>query len=158
MQSASNSMETTTNSLFLERVKRAAGLEDLYDARDVAEVVFRTMRDVMTTEASDRVASELQGKVMSTGDSGTAECELAQLWQDTNPVVRALSRVRPPLEIKPETFVFRISQEAGISRGIDPLEVTEAIFSAFKQELSPERIKEISDFMPGDIRQVWRRA
>jgi hypothetical protein len=44
---------------FLEKVMFKAELEDIFDARDITEVVFRTMRDMMTTEASDRVAEEL---------------------------------------------------------------------------------------------------
>jgi uncharacterized protein (DUF2267 family) len=147
-----------TNSLFLSRVKQAAGLEDLYDARDIAEVVFRTMRDVMTTAASDRVAAELEGKVLSIGGSDASKCELAQLWKDTNPLVRFLARLRPPLVIKPETFVFRVSQEAGLSRGIDPVEVVAAVFSALKLELSQTQTQEIANFLPGEIRQIWQQA
>jgi uncharacterized protein (DUF2267 family) len=158
MQSASNTGITYTKSQFLEKIKRSAGLEDLYDARDIAEVVFRTMRDVMNTEASEQIATDLQGKVLTIGDSEASQCELAHLWQDTNPLVRFLSRVRPPLKIKPETFIFRISQEAGLSRGIDPIDMTESIFSALKEELSQKSIQLITDAMPGDIRQLWRRA
>ncbi|PSB14246.1 DUF2267 domain-containing protein, partial [filamentous cyanobacterium CCP2] len=36
---------------FLEKVMVKGGLADLYDARDLTEVVFRVMRDLMTTEA-----------------------------------------------------------------------------------------------------------
>ncbi len=158
MQDVSTADTMGTASSFLDRVKQAAGLEDLYDARDVAEVVFRTMRDVMTTDASDRVAAELAGKVLSTGDSQMSQCELAMLWKDTNPFVRFLARLRPPLAIKPETFIFRVSQEAGLSRGIDPIEVVEAVFSALKRELSQARIQEVADFLPGEIRQIWKQA
>ena len=44
---------------FLEKVMVEAGFADLYDARDFTEVVFRVMRDLMTTDAIDRVESEL---------------------------------------------------------------------------------------------------
>lgn len=42
--------------LFLEKVRIAGELEDICDARDVTEAVFRTVRELMPLEASDRVA------------------------------------------------------------------------------------------------------
>ncbi len=144
-------------SQFLETVQRQAGLEDLYDARDIAEVVFRTMRDMMTTEASDRVAAELDGKMLSTGD-GASQDKLVEIWKDTNLLVRFLSRIRKPLNIDTNTFLFRISQEAGLSRGITAAHAIEAVFSALKCELSSERIQEIATFLPDELRQAWRSA
>lgn len=44
---------------FLEKVMVEGGFADPYDARDFTEVVFRVMRDLMATEAADRVADEL---------------------------------------------------------------------------------------------------
>lgn len=44
---------------FLEKGMAEGGLEDLYDGRDVTEVVFRIMRDLVTTEAANRVADVL---------------------------------------------------------------------------------------------------
>lgn len=142
---------------FLERVRRQAGLDDLYDARDVTEVVFRTMRDLMTTEASDRVASELTAVALPTEDQALGQ-PVSVLWRDTNPIVALLSRLRGPLEIKPETFLFRIQQEAGLQRGIDPERAVEAVFAATKYELSEERIQEISTYLPDEIRQLWTRS
>lgn len=43
---------------FLEKVMLKGNLSDLFDARDITEVVFRVMRDLMTTEAADRVEEE----------------------------------------------------------------------------------------------------
>lgn len=48
------------NMPFLEKVKEQANLENIYDARDLAEVVYRTMRDLMPNETIDRVTSELE--------------------------------------------------------------------------------------------------
>lgn len=144
-------------SSFLETVQKQAGLDDLYDARDIAEVIFRTMRDMMTTDASERVAQELDGKLLATGD-GASQDKLVEIWKDTNLLVRFLSRVRKPLTIDPDTFVFRISQEAGLPRGITPEAAIEAVFSALKAELSRDRIQEVSTFMPGILRQAWQTA
>ncbi|NJL37581.1 MAG: DUF2267 domain-containing protein [Leptolyngbyaceae cyanobacterium SM1_4_3] len=142
---------------FLKKVMVRGELEDLYDARDIAEVVFRTMRDMMPTEVSDRVAAELQGEAIATKDKALQN-DVADLWKDTNPIVRFLSRLRPPLVIEPETFLFRIRQEAGLSNGVEAEVVIAAVFSAVKAELSQERIDEITGFLPGEIKQMWRQA
>lgn len=140
---------------FLEKVRRKAGLEDLYDARDIAEVVFRTMRDVMTNDLVDRITADLTKS--QAGDT-SSDNDLIKLWQDTNRLVRWLSRVRPPLEIKDETFLFRISQEAGLSRGIYPEDALSAVFTSLKAELPQPRIQEVTPTLPGFIRQIWQEA
>jgi len=145
------------NMPFLEKVMLRGNLEDVFDARDVSEVVFRTMRDVMTTEAADRVTSELHEEALPTDDKALQN-EVAELWQDTNPIVRFLSKIRPPLEIKPETFLFRINQEAGLPRGVEAETAIKAVFSATKDELSEERVSEIANFLPGEIKQMWQQA
>ncbi|HEY9876000.1 MAG TPA: DUF2267 domain-containing protein [Candidatus Obscuribacterales bacterium] len=142
---------------FLEKVMLKGNLTDLFDARDITEVVFRTMRDMMTTEAADRVAGELHEEAEPTKDKALQN-EVSDLWEDTNPLVRFLSRIRPPLEIKPETFLFRINQEAGLPPQTDPETVIKAVFAATKDELSEDRIKEIANFLPGKIREIWEHA
>lgn len=142
---------------FLEQVRQQAGLEDVYDARDITEVVFRTMRDLMSNEASDRVAEELTVQALPTDDQALGK-QVSVLWRDTNPLVALLSRIRQPLVIKPETFLFRVQQEAGLQRGISSERVVSAVFSATKAELSEDRIQEIGTCLPGEIRQLWERA
>src|SRR4028119_2309227 len=142
---------------FLEKVMFKAELEDIFDARDITEVVFRTMRDMMTTEASDRVAEELHKEAEPTEDKALQN-EIADLWKDTNPLVSFLSRIRPPLIIRTETFLRRIRQEAGLEPNVDREMVVKAVFSATKDELSEERIKEIADFLPDEIRKLWEEA
>ena len=139
---------TTLCQTFLETVAANAGLDSTYDARDIAEVVFRTMRDLMPTEVSNRIASELDGK----SDS------LAQLWRDTNPLVRWLSQVRPVLEIKDGVFLTRIQQEAGVPLYVDAADVMMAVFEGIKQILSSEATSEIARHLPGQIRVAWNRA
>jgi uncharacterized protein (DUF2267 family) len=142
---------------FLEKVMYKGNLEDIFDARDITEVVFRTMRDMMTTEASDRVAEELHKEAEPTDDKALQN-EIADLWTDTNPIVSFLSRIRPPLIIKSDTFLFRIRQEAGLPQGVEPETATKAVFSATKDELSEERVKEIAGFLPDEIRKIWEEA
>lgn len=142
---------------FLEKVMYKGNLSDIFDARDITEVVFRTMRDMMTTEAADRVESELHKTAEPTEDKALQN-EIADLWNDTNPLVSFLSRIRPPLIIKSDTFLFRISQEASLEQGLDPETVVKAVFSATKDELSEERVKEIAGFLPDKIRELWENA
>lgn len=142
---------------FLEKVMLKAELEDIFDARDITEVVFRTMRDMMTNEASDRVEAELHKEAEPTEDKALQN-EIAELWKDTNPIVSFLSRIRPPLIIKSDTFLFRINQEASVQQGIEAETVVKAVFSATKDELSEERKKEISGFLPDKIRELWEAA
>lgn len=148
----------TENMDFLEKVMVRGKLEDIFDARDLSEVVFRTMRDLMTTEASERVTSELESTPSLTTDNKALQNDLAELWKDTNPIVRFLSQVRSPLKFDDETFLRRIRQEGGLPKNVMPETVVTAVFAASKAELSQERISEIAGFMPGKIRELWEQA
>jgi uncharacterized protein (DUF2267 family) len=148
---------------FLEKVMVKGHLEDIFDARDITELVYRTMRDLMTTEASDRVASELHKEALPTDDK-TLQTEIAELWKDTNPLTGFLSRIRPPWHgpapfvIDSDLFAFRIEQEGGLPSGVKPETAIAAVFSATKDELSEERILEIAGFLPDRIRKIWEAA
>lgn len=149
---------------FLEKVMIKGGFEDIFDARDVTEVVYRVMRDVMTTEAADRVAAELHKPAEQTDDKAL-QMEIADLWKDTNPIVGFLSRIRPqfkgPFAIDDETFLFRVKNEAPLAAtgyDLDRDQVVKAVFSATKEELSEERIKEVANWLPGKVRQLWEEA
>jgi uncharacterized protein (DUF2267 family) len=148
---------------FLEKVMIGAKLSDPYDARDITEVVFRVMRDLMTTEAADRVADELHEEVLETTDK-TLQMEIVDLWKDTNPIVGFLSRVRPPwkepepFKIDADRFLFRVANESGMPPSLDREEVIKAVFSATKDELSEERIQEISGWLPGHVQELWTQA
>jgi uncharacterized protein (DUF2267 family) len=154
---------------FLEKVMVEGGFADPYDARDFTEVVFRVMRDLMTTEAADRVANELHEAVMPTEEKAL-QMEVADLWKDTNPLVGFLSRVRPPwqgpgiFKIDSDRFFFRVANEGGLERSpdhkdADRKQAVKAVFSATKQELSEERIQEIASWLPeGGVRELWEQA
>ena len=155
---------------FLEKVMLKSGLEDLFDARDVTEVVYRVMRDLMTTEASDKVAEELEDKEVLPTEDKALKMDIADLWKDTNPLVGFLSRVRPPFKkhhgpglfnIDDDRFLFRVKNEAPMAKtgfDLDREQVVKAVFSATKEELSEERIQEIAQFLPGRVRELWDEA
>lgn len=154
---------------FLEKVVVEGGFSDPYEARDFTEVVFRIMRDLMTTEAADRVADELHESVMPTNDK-TLQMEVTDLWQDTNPLVGFLSRVRPPwqgpgiFKIDSDRFFFRAANEGGLERNSEDREAAckravKAVFSATKAELSEDRIQEIATWLPeAGVRELWNQA
>ena len=157
------------NRSFLEKVMVEGGFADPYDARDFSEIVFRVMRDLMTTEAADRVADELHEEVMPTTEKAL-QMEVTDLWKDTNPLVGFLSRVRPPwqgpgiFKIDSDRFFFRVANEGGLER--DPVhkdanrkQAVKAMFSATKNELSEERIQEIAPWLPEQgVRELWEEA
>ncbi|MEH1947303.1 MAG: DUF2267 domain-containing protein [Nostoc sp.] len=148
---------------FLEKVQVKAGFADPYDARDFTEVVFRVMRDLMTTEASDRVEAELHIEAVPT-DEKALQFEVSDLWKDTNPIVGFLSRVRPPwqgpgiFKIDSDRFLFRVANESGMPRSVEREQAVKAVFSATKDELSEERIQEIASWLPDYVRQLWDQA
>lgn len=142
---------------FLEKVMVKGKLYDIFDARDITVIVYRVMRDMMSTEASDRVGEELHKEALPTDDK-SLQMEIAELWKDTNPLVAFLSRIRPPLEIKDERFLFRVANEGSMPKYTEPERVVKAVFSATKEELSQERIAEIGETLPGKIKQLWNQA
>ncbi|MBD2256595.1 DUF2267 domain-containing protein [Pseudanabaena sp. FACHB-2040] len=149
---------------FLEKVMVKGSIPDPYDARDIAEVVFRVMRDVMTTEEADRVESELHTEALDT-DEKALRMEVADLWHDTNPIVSFLSRIRPPLRgpgwtgIGSDLFLKRVDTEASVPPTSNAKKVVTAVFSATKDELSQERIQELAEWMPqGTVRELWENA
>ncbi|MGD1943648.1 MAG: DUF2267 domain-containing protein [Leptolyngbyaceae cyanobacterium] len=150
---------------FLKKVMLKGNLSDLYDARDVTEVVFRVMRDVMSTAEADRVEAELEELATQNAEDKSLQVEIADLWHDTNPLVGFLSRLRPPLGgegplgIDSELFLSRIDKEAAVPKTSNGTIVTEAVFSATKEELSAERIAEIASWLPeGKVKELWDNA
>ncbi|AFZ19285.1 DUF2267 domain-containing protein [Allocoleopsis franciscana] len=145
---------------FMETVMHKGHLENAFVAKDITELVFRTMRDLMTTEASDRVAIELkeENEEVPTEEYKPIPDDLGDLWRDTDPVMGFLSRIQGPMKFDSDSFLFRLRQEANLPEGIDLETVICAVFSATKQELSQARIEEIASFLPEKIRRMWNQA
>lgn len=145
---------------FMETVMHKGHLENAFVAKDITELVFRTMRDLMTTEASDRVAIELEeeNEEVPTEEYKPIPDDVGDLWRDTDPVMGFLSRIQGPMKFDSDSFLFRLRQEAHLPEGIDLETVIGAVFSATKQELSQARIEEIASFLPEKIRRMWNQA
>ena len=108
---------------FLKKVMLKGNIKTIYDARDATEIVFRTMRDLMSEEATKDIASELHTEASST-DMKAAQEEIADLWTDSNPLVRFLSKIRPKLKFDDDTFFFRVEKEGGLAKTTGPKTVT----------------------------------
>lgn len=152
---------------FLKKVMVKGNLSDPYDARDITEVVFRVMRDVMSTQQADRVESDLSSEdaAAASADDKSLHVDIAELWHDTNPIVSFLSRIRPPLKgeapfgIDSDLFLQRIDREAAVPKTANGEIVTRAVFAATKDELNQERIQEIADWLPeGKVKELWVNA
>ncbi|WP_017326403.1 DUF2267 domain-containing protein [Synechococcus sp. PCC 7336] len=131
---------------FLGKVMQKANLPDIYDARNITIVVFRALRDLMTTEAAERTEETFDDE------------RIALLWKDDNPIVAALAKLRPPLEVDTETFLRRIRQEGGVPGGVTAEAAVNAVFSTAKGELPADRIAEISGFLPDGLKTMWEQA
>ncbi len=144
---------------FLEKVQAHAGFPDIYDARDFSVVVFRTLRDLMTTEMSDSIARDLEFTPISIQSDKSLNGNVAQLWNDTNPLVSWLSRLRGPLNVTTDRFLRRTIEEGGgLPNGITPEAAIQAVFHVTKAELSPTSEREIFDVLPPEIAQLWKAA
>lgn len=108
------------------------------ELREITEIGFRTMRDLMTDETVEHVAEELHTPIAENGGDTPLPrktplmSDVADLWEDTNPLVHLLSRVRPMLDVRDTTFLFRIQQEAGLPPHVEPERVVKAVFSVTK--------------------------
>lgn len=144
---------------FLEKVALKAELSDIFDARDLTNVVYRTMRDLISSETSAAVASELEGEeVESDATNKRMQDEVSDLWKDDNPLVALISKVRPQLKFDADTFIFRIEKEGGLPRGTTGEKVINAVFSATKEELSGDVKQQVAEFLPGKIKDMWEAA
>ena len=149
---------------FLEKVKLKGELPDLYDARDITEVVFRSMRDMMPKEMIKGIESELHEEGTES-EKKPLQVDVANLWMDTNPLVRLLSLIRAPfkqgeglLAVDDSQFLSRIKNEGGIPKTADHERVVKAVFSATKEELSNDNVEAIGQCLPGHVKELWQAA
>jgi len=139
---------------FLDKVIDRSGLQTANDAQRAANVVFRILRDMMLNKTSNQIEQDLKERAPE------SEREVIDLWQDPNVMVAFFSRISPAqnLHIKPTTFMARLREEGALPPGVSPEEVAEAVFSATKEILPPERNQELAELLPGELRQLWQRA
>ncbi|EAZ91390.1 DUF2267 domain-containing protein [Crocosphaera chwakensis] len=136
---------------FLAKVIEQSGLENDNDAQAATKVVFRIMRDLIPSDQIEQIEQQLHQ------EAPKADMEIADLWNDPNVMVAFFSRVSPfrQLPIGSNTFFLRLDQEAALPEGVEAKKVTKAVFSALKDELPQQKSREIAQYLPDDIRQLW---
>lgn len=136
---------------FLEKVIERSELQSDNDAQVATKVVFRILRDLMPRDQVDRIAQELHQ------EAPRANMEIADLWNDPNVMVAFFSRISPfqQLSINSDTFLLRLDQEGALPKGANAENVTQAVFSALKDELPQQKSAEIAQYLPEGIRRLW---
>ncbi|MBD1913414.1 DUF2267 domain-containing protein [Leptolyngbya sp. FACHB-16] len=142
------------SSSFIDKVIERSELDSEYDAKRASYIVFRIMRDMMLNKTSDSIEADLKE------NAPESEQDVVELWHDPNVMVAFFSRISPvqDLHIKPGTFMLRLRQEGALPEGVSAENVTQAVFSATKEILPPERNKEIENILAGELRDLWAQA
>ena len=143
------------NKAFLDKVIANSNLQTENEAQTAIKVVFRILRDLLPREEVDKLADELRE------DAPKADMEIKDLFKDTNPMVSFFSYISPiqQLNISKDTFMLRLEQEGAIRHDTDAEEVTKAVFSATKDEISSEQIENVAKCISDDeIRTLWQQA
>lgn len=157
--------ETTTPSnppSFLEIVAKKGRLTSLYEAQDMAEIVFRTMRDLMDRDLIEQVSTQLGDTAAYEGKNKVLGRSVASLWKDSNPLVAWLSRIRPPFSqtapggIDDELFLKRVEREGGMPRTTTAATVVQAVFVAVKPMLSQDCATAVESRLPGKVKAIWQ--
>ena len=143
------------NKPFLDKVIANSNLQTVNEAQTATKVVFRILRDLLPREEVDKLADELRGE-----EAPNADMEIKDLFKDTNPMVSFFSYISPiqQLNIPKDTFMLRLNQEGAVRHDTDPEEVTKAVFSATKDELSQAQIDNVTKCLSDEIRAIWQQA
>ena len=144
------------NKAFLDKVIANSNLETVNEAQTATKVVFRILRDLLPREEVDKLADELRGE-----EAPKADMEIKDLFKDTNPMVSFFSYISPiqQLNISKDTFMLRLNQEGAIRHDTDAEEVTKAVFSATKDEISQSQIENVANCISDDeLRSIWLQS
>lgn len=109
-------MVNQAQSSFIDKVIERSELETEYDAKRAANIVFRSMHDMMRNKTSDRIEQDLKD------NAPESEQDVVELWHDPNVIVAFFSRISPAqdLHIKPGTFMLRLREEGALPEGVPP--------------------------------------
>ena len=144
------------NQAFLDKVIADTNLQTVNEAQTATKVVFRILRDLLPREEVDKLADELRGE-----EAPNADMEIKDLFKDTNPMVSFFSYISPiqQLNISKDTFMLRLNQEGAVRHDTDTEAVTKAVFSATKEEISSEQVKNVAKCISDDeLRSIWLQS
>jgi uncharacterized protein (DUF2267 family) len=121
------------------RVSIEAGLDSLQDSRDATAAVLRALRDRLTPEEAEHAAAQLPR-------------ELKRLWAGGPPALRR------PVKLHRREFLERVRVDAGLKSLTQAEMVTDAVFAALKEQLSPGEADDVLAQLPRDLKRQWVRA
>ncbi len=121
---------------FFRQVLIESRRPSLDDAKRATAVVFQTLRDRLTPDEADQAAAQLPRP-------------LKLLWW------RGDVDGRRPLKMHRKEFYARVQRDAGLASEREARQVTNAVFAALKEQLSPGEADDILGQLPKDLKTVW---
>lgn len=121
------------------RVSVEADIDSLDDSRQATAAVLRALRDRLTPEEAAQAAAQLPR-------------ELKTLWASGRPALRQ------PMKLHRREFLERVRVDAGLKSLGQAEMVTDAVFAALKEQLSPGEASDIVAQLPRDLKAQWARA
>ncbi len=124
---------------FYRRVLLEAGRPSLADAKRVTGAVFHALRDRLTPDEADQAAAQLPRP-------------LKLLWREGE------ANGRRPVKLHRKEFYERVRHEAGLASDREARVLTQAVFAALKEQLSPGEADDVLAQLPRDLKSVWEDA
>ena len=121
------------------RVSVEADIDSLDDSRQATAAVLRALRDRLTPEEAAQAVAQLPR-------------ELKTLWASGRPALRQ------PMKLHRREFLERVRVDAGLKSLGQAEMVTDAVFAALKEQLSPGEASDIVAQLPRDLKAQWARA
>ena len=121
------------------RVSIEADLDGLEEARRATGAVLQTLRDRLTPAEAEQAVAQLPR-------------ELKLLWWTGD------RPGRRPERLHREAFYERVKARAGLASVRQAERVTDAVFAALKDQISPGEADDIIAQLPRDLKAVWSHA
>ena len=121
------------------RVSIEADIDSLEDSRQATAAVLRALRDRLTPEEATQAVAQLPQ-------------ELKRLWASGRPALHQ------PIKLHRREFLERVRVDAGLKSLSQAEMVTDAVFAALKEQLSPGEASDIAAQLPRDLKAQWARA
>jgi uncharacterized protein (DUF2267 family) len=109
------------------------------ESKQATAVVLRALRDRLTRAEAEQVAAQLPRP-------------LKEVWAVGD------RPGRQPLKIRRDEFLQRVKHEAGLLSGSAARRLTEAVFAALKEQLSPGEADDVLAQLPRDLKKLWTGA
>jgi uncharacterized protein (DUF2267 family) len=120
------------------RVAVEAGLDGPDEAKRATAAVLHALRDRLTVDEGRHAIAQLPR-------------ELKALWAPA-------SRPARPPRLHKQTFYNRVAAEARLDSMRTARAVTNAVFAALKEQLSPGEAEDIESQLPKDLKVLWEAA